>query len=84
MSTKNNSHFAPISNISEIKKAINGDRKFLFKQVGDFTFVCYKIYDSTTFPDPASAKSPEEALLFKLRREARGLVFDTKTGKLLR
>lgn len=56
----------------------------MFKQVGDFTFVCYKIYDSTTFPDPASAKSPEEALLFKLRREARGLVFDTKTGKLLR
>jgi RNA ligase len=75
--------FPTLKHIDEIKEAVKNSKEFVFNKVGNFIFSSYKITSGNTFPDPDTFTKEEEIRNAKIRREIRGLVFDSETGKLV-
>lgn len=68
--------------LEECRAAIAAQREFTEKFQDDLIIFNYKFCTKNTFPDPASADSPEQARLLSVRRECRGLVFSAETGRV--
>lgn len=85
-----NYEFPVINNISDVLPAIEGRPEFVVAvKDGGYTVINYNVNMSDTFPPIAvaggSAKMrAERSLHNKLRRECRGIIFDTETGEILR
>jgi RNA ligase len=71
--------FPALEHIDQIRSAIAGADEFIAVYRGDYVIFDYKFVTSTSFPD-VDAGQPAMAAL---RREARGLIFDLATGKVL-
>jgi hypothetical protein len=72
--------FATITNIDQIKKAVGTDPQWKIKTKGDFIFCSYRSgIDAFSFIK--EEKTVDQVAMIK--REIRGLVFCSKTGKLL-
>jgi T4 RnlA family RNA ligase len=76
--------FEYADNITDYLQAIKDCPEFVVvEKPGGITIINYNVMLPTTFPDPATATSPQERRNFILRRDCRGLVFDTATGEIL-
>lgn len=70
-------------NIEDVRAAIAGRDDFREVHYGDHSvFVYFLGMAKDIFPDPNTAPDERTKLLWKLRRECRGLVFD-REGKVL-
>lgn len=79
-----NFEFEAAENISDYLEAIKGRDEFVVSvKDGGYTVINYVVMMNDTFPDPATATSAEERRNFILRRDCRGIKFDTKTGKVI-
>ena len=81
--------FPEIFNLSQMLPAIEGSPEFVVAEREGYTVVNYNVHMPDTFPPikvtGGSAKMREERSLHnKLRRECRGIIFCSETGKLLR
>lgn len=63
--------FPIIKNISDVLPLIEGRKEFLVMDKGDYIVIDYAYIDNDSFDDP-------------IRLECRGLIFDKKTGAILR
>lgn len=84
-----NYEFPIINNISEVLPAIAGRDEFTVAEKEGYTVINYKPQFEDTFPAVKSAggsakQRAERELISKLRRECRGIIFDTATGDLIR
>lgn len=84
-----NYKFPFIRNISDVLPAIAGRDEFVVSVKDDYTVINYNVMMSDTFPPinvaDGSAKMQEERSLHnRLRRECRGIIFDTATGDIIR
>lgn len=69
--------FATITNIDQIKKAVGSDPQWKIKTKGDFIFCSYRSGID------AYANYDTDPQVAMIKREIRGLVFCSKTGKLV-
>jgi len=69
--------------IKDCREAIKGVPGFKELYKDGYSVFSYSFCFRDTFPDPNKAKDEREAFLFKVRRECRGITFDTTTGKLI-
>jgi RNA ligase len=76
-------NFPIINNLSQIRDAIGELRFFAITDRGEHTFSTYKIVTSDTFPPLNTATNETDLTRFKIRREIRGLAFDSQTGELV-
>lgn len=74
-----NYKFPIITHIDQIKPAIAGRDEFKICERDDVLVVNYFVNFADTFPEVKG----ENAELYALRRECRGIIFSAKTGKLL-
>lgn len=71
-----------INHIDEVLEAVEGCDEFVVRPSDfGFTTITYTHQNEDTFPDIVG--SPKEQLIASLRREARGIKFDQKTGKVV-
>lgn len=70
--------FPVIRNISDVLPAIEGRSEFVVAVKDGYTVINYNVMFEDTFPP---VESSEHAAL---RRECRGIIFDTETGDILR
>jgi RNA ligase len=70
--------FPLIQNISDVLPHIRGRREFVVNEKGWYTVVIYSV------PLTESFTVPEDWYGNMVRRECRGLIFDTESGKLIR
>lgn len=80
--------FPVIKHISEVLPAIEGSKEFIVAEKdGGYTVVNYVVSTSETFPDIILDSSgnfaTEQDRLNAIRRECRGLIFETSSGKIL-
>lgn len=68
-----------LEHIDQIRSAISGADDFISVYRGDYVIFDYKFVTSTSFPDVDG----DQPAMAALRREARGLIFDLATGKVL-
>ena len=79
-----NFKFERAANISDYLEAIKGRDEFVVSEKpGGFTVINYVVMMNDTFPDPATATSAEERRNFILRRDCRGIKFDSKNGEVI-
>lgn len=71
--------FPVLEHIDQIRSAVAGADEFIAVDRGDHIIFDYKFVTSTSFPD-VDASQPAMATL---RREARGLIFERASGKVL-
>lgn len=77
--------FSLIRNISDILPAIQGKDEFIVAEKEGYVVVNYNVMFEDTFQDSEeSGISEQESLYRYLRREARGIIFDSKTGDIVR
>lgn len=81
--------FPHIEHIDQVLPAIEGSTEFIVAERGDFKVINYLVNMPDTFPPMhtagGSAKMREQAMLHKaIRRECRGLIFCSNTGRILR
>ena len=69
--------FPEINNISDMLPAISGADEFRVIEKGPYSVINYMVVGPETFP-------PVSNVYDALRRECRGIIFDTKTGAILR
>eukprot|EP01119_Soliformovum_irregulare_P005332 TRINITY_DN17100_c0_g1_i1.p1 TRINITY_DN17100_c0_g1~~TRINITY_DN17100_c0_g1_i1.p1 ORF type:complete len:441 (-),score=102.37 TRINITY_DN17100_c0_g1_i1:27-1349(-) len=70
--------------LEDMRKAIQGRVDFRECKYADHSiFVYFLGMAEDIFPDPNTAPDPETKLYWKLRRECRGSVFSTETGKVI-
>jgi RNA ligase len=74
--------FPSIEHFDQVRAAIAGADEFIAVDRGDHIIFDYKFVMSTSFPDVDPAGG-DAAAMAVLRREARGLIFDRTTGKVL-
>ena len=87
-----NYQFPTIRNISDVLPAIEGRSEFNVAVKEGYTVINYNVMFEDTFPDPngefKTIGSLEECNLpdfqAKVRRECRGIIFDTATGDIIR
>lgn len=81
-----------IEGIQDVYNCIGDDTEFVIKKKGPFTYVNYKRMTSTTFPKLVSNGreserdwnlTEEEWRMRRMRRELRGLVFDSTSGQVI-
>jgi len=79
-----NYKFELADHISDYLPAIAGRSEFIIaEKEGGYTVINYVVQMADSFPDPNSASSAEERRNFILRRDCRGIIFDTTTGKVI-
>lgn len=80
-----NYEFPLIRNISDILPAIQGKDEFIVAEKEGYVVVNYNVMFEDTFQDPEeSGISEQESLYRYLRREARGIIFDSKSDAIIR
>lgn len=85
--------FPFITNISDVLPAIEGRDEFVVAEKEDYTVINYNVMMADTFPDVYS-DTGVVGCIFKngqwyneaaaIRRECRGIIFDSKTGDIVR
>jgi T4 RnlA family RNA ligase len=81
--------FPTITNIADVLPAIQGRDEFVVADKGSYTVINYNVMMADTFPDVDSGRttiSGERIQNFDaaIRRECRGITFDTATGDIIR
>jgi RNA ligase len=84
-----NYEFPLIKNISDVLPAIEGRPEFVIADKGSYTVINYNVMMADTFPDVQIAYNPLEGVAMNsrtnmLRRECRGIIFESKTGDIIR
>jgi len=87
-----NYEFPTITNISDVLPAIEGRDEFVVAEKEGYTVINYNVMMADTFPDVLASDDLRanhdhyevENLHARLRRECRGIIFDTETGEILR
>ncbi len=83
-----NYEFPLISNISDVLPAIAGRDEFVVAEKEGYTVINYNVMMADTFPnvetDFDEFSSSIDPNIAKLRRECRGIIFDTATGDIIR
>jgi len=83
-----NYEFPTIRNISDVLPAIEGRDEFVVAVKEGYTAINYNVMMADTFPDVIvlgdDGEHWREDNLAALRRELRGIIFDTETGEILR
>ncbi len=87
-----NYEFPIINNISDVLPAIEGRDEFVVAEKESYTVINYNVMMADTFPDVLASDDLRanhdhyevENLHARLRRECRGIIFDTATGEILR
>ncbi len=83
-----NYEFPYISTISDVLLAIEGRDEFVVAEKEGYTVINYNVMMADTFPDviddQASGMFEQYDYYAALRRECRGIIFDTATGEILR
>lgn len=87
-----NYEFPTITNISDVLWAISGRDEFVVAEKDGYTVINYNVMMADTFPDVLDASDlranhdhfETENLHARLRRECRGIIFDSKTGDIIR
>lgn len=72
-----------INHINDVLPAIEGRKEFSVKEKDGYTVINYNVVMEDTFPTP-NTKDEDLNNLYRLRRECRGIIFDSETGLLLR
>ena len=83
--------FPIISNISDVLPAIAGRDEFVVAEKDNYTVINYNVMMADTFP-PITVESYQihsstealESYYAAIRRECRGIIFDSKTGDIIR
>jgi RNA ligase len=75
--------FPVIHNLYQVREAIGDMRFFAVTNRGEHTFSAYKIVTTDAFPPLNSATNEKEFEIYSIRREIRGLAFDSETGELV-
>jgi len=77
--------FPVIKNISDVLPAIAGKEEFIVAERNGFNVINYLVNYELTFENPnEEGISEQESLYRTIRRECRGIIFDSKNGKILR
>ena len=84
-----NYEFPIITHISDVLPAINGRDEFVVAEKEGYTVINYNVMMADTFPDVSSGRTtisgaPIENRDAAIRRECRGIIFDSKTGDIIR
>lgn len=84
-----NYEFPFIRNISDVLPAIERRAEFVVAEKEGYTVINYNVMMADTFPDVHTLGSPGDHLplynhYYKIRRECRGIIFDSKTGDIIR
>ena len=84
-----NYQFPIINNISDVLPAIEGRDEFVVAEKEGYTVINYNVMMADTFPDVvlADPDRPDLAAVARrarLRRECRGIIFDSKSGAIIR
>lgn len=87
-----NYEFPTIQNISDVLPAIEGRDEFVVAVKEGYTVINYNVMMADTFPDVLYSSDLRanhdhyeiENLHARLRRECRGIIFDSKTGDIIR
>ena len=90
-----NYEFPAINNISDVLPAITGRDEFVVAEKEGYTVINYNVMMADTFPDieieeksigsgPLRELYDYERYLRSVRRECRGIIFDTATGDIIR
>jgi RNA ligase len=87
-----NYQFPHITNISDVLPAIEGRDEFVVAVKEGYTVINYNVMMADTFPDVLDSSDLRanhdhyeiENLHARLRRECRGIIFDTTTGEIIR
>jgi RNA ligase len=87
-----NYRFPTIHNISDVLPAIEGRDEFVVAVKEGYTVINYNVMMADTFPDVLASNDLRanhdhyevENLYARLRRDCRGIIFDTATGDILR
>ena len=87
-----NYEFPTITNISDVLPAIEGRDEFVVAEKEGYTVINYNVMMADTFPDVLASDDLRanhdhyevENLHARIRRECRGIIFDTETGEILR
>jgi len=88
-----NYEFPNIYNIDDVLWAIEGRDEFVVAEKEGYTVINYNVMMADTFPDviidadpydQASGVVEQQDYNAAIRRECRGLIFDSKTGEILR
>jgi T4 RnlA family RNA ligase len=78
--------FPHIENISDVLWAIEGRDEFVVAEKEGYTVINYNVMMADTFPEYNEQLGNLNMgnLIATIRRECRGIIFDTKTGEILR
>ncbi|MFA5489708.1 MAG: RNA ligase [Candidimonas sp.] len=74
--------FPKIETINDVLPAIDGRDEFIVSNKGDYTVIDYIVNHSDTFPDYRFLHDKERDMAI-MRRECRGLLFCSHSGKIL-
>jgi RNA ligase len=78
-------NFPVIKNITDIIPAVQDRAEFIISEKEGYVVVNYNVMFEDTFLNPEEAGITEQESLYRsLRREARGIIFDTKKGNIIR
>lgn len=78
-------NFPVIKNIADVLPAIVGKEEFIIADRDGFKVMNYLVQFEATFEDPNEVGITEEEKSFRIiRRELRGIIFDDKTGDIIR
>lgn len=75
--------FPKIVHLDDVLKAIDGREEFIVADRGDHVIVNYNVGFTDTFPEISDDDPEDEMILKALRREARGIIFDKDTGRVI-
>jgi RNA ligase len=83
-----NYEFPHITNIADVLPAIEGRDEFVVAKKEGYTVINYNVMMADTFPDVETDfdefSSSVDPNIAKIRRECRGISFDTETGDIIR
>lgn len=84
-----NYKFPIINNISDVLPAIAGRDEFVVAEKEGYTVINYNVMIADTFPDVVSDRETISGVKIQnfdaaIRRECRGIIFDTETGDIIR
>lgn len=87
-----NYEFPTITNISDVLPAIEGRDEFVVAEKEGYTVINYNVMMADTFPDVLDSSDLRanhdhyeiENLHARIRRELRGIIFNTATGEIIR
>jgi len=73
----------PLVDFDKVKEYTKGDPQWKIKEKGEYIFCSYRQGTSNFFPNPQNAKTEKEKENYQMLREIRGLIFESKTKKLV-